>query len=308
MMPRRRAESCCSTRSPVSWPWRSLMRLEVVDVEEDDGDALAQAAGALHLAREELVEGAAVEAAGQALAPGEAALALAHPREDGREDARGHGERRHQHAQVELHLPQPRRPAAAPLAGARGGVEVERLLQHVDADEDQHRDQAEGDGGEERRARVGHLVAGRGRELAVDPGPRARPGEVEQRGDHERAPAGCRRSPSRARRAGRPWCRGRARCSRAASASEAVIGRDEADEEEAARSRASGAGSGLMLSVTIEPQKISTSSAPASAKSSAVQGLRPPTRAPARLAAYAGTRPQVGPSQTAARRLRTNGG
>ena len=63
-----------------------------------------------------------------------------------------------------------------------------------------------------------------------------------------------------------------------------------------------------MLSVTIEPQKIRISSAPASAKSSAVVGRSPLTSAPARLAVYAGTRPQVGPIQIAASRLSTKGG
>jgi len=63
-----------------------------------------------------------------------------------------------------------------------------------------------------------------------------------------------------------------------------------------------------MLSVTIDPQKISTSRAPARAKRSDVRGGRPATRAPARLAVYAGTSPHVGPSHTAERRLRTNGG
>jgi hypothetical protein len=158
--------------------------LEVVDVQEDEGDALAQAAGAVHLAREELVEGAPVEASGQALAPGEAALAFPHPGEDGREDARRHREGRHEDPEVELHLPQPRN-EQLPARRPRGGIELERLLEGVDSHEDQHRDEAEGDGGDDGSAGVGDLVVGRGRELVVDPGPRPRPGEAQERRHHE---------------------------------------------------------------------------------------------------------------------------
>jgi hypothetical protein len=63
-----------------------------------------------------------------------------------------------------------------------------------------------------------------------------------------------------------------------------------------------------MLRVTIEPQKMRTSRAPARAKRRDVTGPSPATIAPPRLAVYAGTSPQVGPSQTAARRLSTKGG
>ena len=91
------------------------------------------------------------------------------------------------------------------------------------------------------------------------------------------------------------------------TASDAVIGAMRHTRAKRARSRQRRS-SGLMLSVTIEPQKMSTSRAPAKAKSSAVSGESPPVRPLARFAEYAGTSPQVGPSQTAASRPRTNGG
>ena len=90
-------------------------------------------------------------------------------------------------------------------------------------------------------------------------------------------------------------------------ASDAVIGAIRHTRKKRRRSRQRRR-SGLMLSVTIEPQKIRISNAPASANSTAVQGRSPLTRAPARLAVYAGTRPQVGPIQTAASRLSTKAG
>ena len=68
------------------------------------------------------------------------------------------------------------------------------------------------------------------------------------------------------------------------TASDAVMGAMRQTRAKRPRSRQRRS-SGLMLSVTMEPQKMRTSSAPARAKSSATAGSSPATRAPARLAA-----------------------
>ena len=68
------------------------------------------------------------------------------------------------------------------------------------------------------------------------------------------------------------------------TARDAVIGAMRQTRVKRARSRQRRS-SGLMLSVTIEPQKMSISRAPARAKRRAVSGPIPPTRAPARFAA-----------------------
>ena len=75
----------------------------------------------LRLPLKELVEGAAVEAAGEALALGEAALPLPHPRERGREDARGHDGGDDEQAEEELDLEEPRAQRLAPRGPASRG-------------------------------------------------------------------------------------------------------------------------------------------------------------------------------------------